>query len=39
LRGRAAAILGLHPHSLARPVRTLELQSAIKYPRGEATHE
>jgi transcriptional regulator with PAS, ATPase and Fis domain len=37
--GRAAAILGLHPHSLARLVRTLELQSAIEHLGGEAAHE
>ena len=32
---RAAAILGLHPHSLARLVRTLDLQSAIEHLGGE----
>jgi transcriptional regulator with PAS, ATPase and Fis domain len=33
---RAAAILGLHPHSLARLVRTLDLQSAIEHLGGES---
>jgi transcriptional regulator with PAS, ATPase and Fis domain len=33
--GRAAALLGLHPHSLARLVRTLDLQSAIERLGGE----
>jgi len=32
---RAAALLGLHPHSLARLVRTLDLQSAIEHLGGE----
>jgi DNA-binding NtrC family response regulator len=31
----AAAILGLHPHSLARLVQTLDLESAIQHP-GES---
>jgi DNA-binding NtrC family response regulator len=33
--GRAAALLGLHPHSLARLVRTLDLQAAIENLGGE----
>ena len=33
--GRAAALLGLHPHSLTRLVRTLDLQSAIEHLGGE----
>jgi DNA-binding NtrC family response regulator len=33
---RAAALLGLHPHSLARLVRTLDLQSAIEELGGES---
>jgi Nif-specific regulatory protein len=33
---RAAAILGLHPHSLTRLVHTLELQSAIEHLGGDA---
>ena len=37
--GRAAALLGLHPHSLARLVRTLDLQSAIEHLGGETPHE
>ena len=32
---RAAALLGLHPHSLARLVRTLDLQSAIEHLGSE----
>jgi len=32
---RAAAILGLHPHSLARLVRALDLQSAVEHLGGE----
>jgi DNA-binding NtrC family response regulator len=32
---RAAALLGLHPHSLARLVRTLDLQSAIEHLGGD----
>lgn len=35
--GRAAALLGLHPHSLARLVRTLGLQSAIEHLGGESS--
>ncbi len=35
---RAAALLGLHPHSLARLVRTLDLQSAIEHLGGESQH-
>jgi len=34
---RAAALLGLHPHSLARLVRTLDLQSAIEHLGGESS--
>jgi DNA-binding NtrC family response regulator len=37
--GRAAALLGLHPHSLARLVRTLDLQSAIEHLGGETPRE
>ena len=33
---RAAALLGLHPHSLARLVHTLDLQSAIEHLGGES---
>ena len=33
---RAAALLGLHPHSLARLVRTLDLQSAIEQLGGDS---
>ena len=33
---RAAALLGLDPHSLARLVRTLDLQSAIEHLGGES---
>lgn len=36
---RAAALLGLHPHSLARTVRTLDLQSAIKNLSGETPRD
>jgi Nif-specific regulatory protein len=36
---RAAAILGLHPHSLTRLVRVLDLQSAIQSLGGEGPHE
>ena len=36
---RAAALLGLHPHSLARLVRTLDLQSAIEHLGGESQHD
>jgi len=36
---RAAALLGLHPHSLARLVRTLDLQSAIEHLGGESPRE
>jgi DNA-binding NtrC family response regulator len=36
---RAAAILGLHPHSLTRLVRTLGLESAIENLGGEAPRE
>lgn len=35
--GRAAALLGLHPHSLARLVRTLDLQSAIEQLGGDSS--
>jgi DNA-binding NtrC family response regulator len=37
--GRAAALLGLHPHSLTRLVRTLDLQSAIEHLGGDRAGE
>jgi DNA-binding NtrC family response regulator len=35
--GRAAALLGLHPHSLTRLVRALGLQSGIEHLGGESS--